>query len=114
MYSSVKFLSPIVTAGLPAPGPLAGAAPPLVDVVGVVEAVVVVFLDELPHAASATAARIATKPVIPVLSLVIWLSSWSLSNHVFYPHTASVTSGAIAAAIPSSSLSLRPRGVSPH
>src|ERR1700722_3962415 len=77
MYSSVKFLSPITTAGLPTPGPVlaAWAGPPLVDVLGVagVDAVLDVALDaaaldavllelddELPHAASTLASATAS------------------------------------------------------
>src|SRR2546423_8513418 len=62
MYSSVKFLSPIVTGGLPTPGPVgagAGLAWPMVAVAGVVDFGLVPEL-ELPHAASATAAATAT------------------------------------------------------
>src|SRR5579875_4229055 len=54
MFSSAKFLSPIVTAGLPTPGPLlAGFA----AVLEVLELVVLEPVDDdllLPHAASAT------------------------------------------------------------
>jgi hypothetical protein len=74
MYSSVKFLSPITTAGLPAPGPLpAGAAPPVVDEVAGVLAVeladeveLVLELDELPHAASVSITAIAGITVLIV------------------------------------------------
>jgi hypothetical protein len=65
MFSSVKFLSPIVTAGLPTPGPLAAAA----------AAVVVVFeLEEdvllLPQAAIPTLSAISANAAeIPRLNL---------------------------------------------
>src|SRR5947209_5461260 len=50
MNSSVKFLSPIVTGGLPAPGPLEAAG--VLDVAAGVLELELFF--ELPHAASAT------------------------------------------------------------
>jgi hypothetical protein len=54
MFSSAKFLSPIVTAGLPAPGPLP-AALELLD-----EDVLELLDDELlPHAASPAASATA-------------------------------------------------------
>jgi hypothetical protein len=67
MYSSVKFLSPIVTGGLPTPGPLAAAlGDAWVGAVVVPAAAFVVveveleeLFDELPHAASDAASRIA-------------------------------------------------------
>jgi hypothetical protein len=70
MYSSVKFLSPIVTGGLPAPG----LADDVVDVLAVVAGVEVVagvdaalvlvvceFELELPQAASASVAATAIR-----------------------------------------------------
>src|ERR1700722_6800253 len=64
MFSSAKFLSPIVTAGLPTPGPLDAAGVPVALVVAAgVLAVVLDVLDELlPHAVNTTAqiANIAT------------------------------------------------------
>src|ERR1700680_459013 len=63
MFSSEKFLSPIVTGGLPAPGPLAAGALVLAEVLAELE------VDEdfllLPQAASAMlrAARITTDRV---------------------------------------------------
>ena len=63
MYSSVKFLSPITTGGLPTPGPLeAAVGDPLTGPAGVAGAAVFVvelLFDELPHAASATASTTA-------------------------------------------------------
>src|SRR5205085_5842287 len=53
MFSSAKFLSPRVTAGLPAPGPLAAE---LVVVAAVLVDEVLVDFELLPHAASNTPA----------------------------------------------------------
>src|SRR5437660_12173708 len=50
MYSSVKFLSPIVTGGLPTPGPLPAAGVELAPV----DAVLLEDFLELPQAASVT------------------------------------------------------------
>ena len=59
MYSSVKFLSPIMTGGLPTPGPVAAAVGlPLVarrrrvEVALLVDVLELELDDELPHAAS--------------------------------------------------------------
>jgi hypothetical protein len=67
MFSSVIFLSPIVTPGLPTPGPLAAAG----GVAAVVTAGVlaVVLLDDLlllPHAASAAVLATANASVAPL------------------------------------------------
>ena len=78
MYSSVKFLSPIVTAGLPTPGPVAAAgglvrggaviAPPVFEPE---------LDDELPHAASAATVASASAPASArVRFLRIICSSW--------------------------------------
>jgi hypothetical protein len=50
MFSSAKFLSPIVTAGLPVPGPLDAGATPDVVALELLEDVELL----LPHAASPT------------------------------------------------------------
>src|SRR5437764_15003419 len=65
MYSSVKFLSPIVTGGLPTPGPLAAAGGLPLPAAGVLALVLLLEVeleleDELPHAASTAALRAAT------------------------------------------------------
>src|SRR5215472_572892 len=79
MYSSVKFLSPIVTGGLPRPGPFAAAggfaptAATLAELVGVVAvglAPVADPVEELPHAASTTVAATATAATPPRLRYV--------------------------------------------
>src|ERR1700723_3313764 len=65
MFSSAKFLSPIVTAGLPAPGPLAA----VLELVLLVEGVLELLDDEdelLPHAASPiTSALVANSVATP-------------------------------------------------
>src|SRR6478752_6893009 len=71
MFSSVKFLSPTRTAGLPEPGPLLTTRVVVLDVTAGVLAVVAVELVEddllLPHAASTSAsapsANIAAPPL---------------------------------------------------
>src|SRR6202451_3113099 len=62
MFSSAKFLSPIVTAGLPTPGPLLAAGVGLAAVVAA--GALAVVLDELlllllPHAVSTTASTVS-------------------------------------------------------
>src|SRR5690348_206029 len=54
MYSSVKFLSPIVTGGL--------VAPAFFSLASLFRWTFVLVLDELPHAASASPSRAATTP----------------------------------------------------
>src|SRR5690242_3673823 len=63
MFSSAKFLSPIVTAGLPAPGPPDALAP--------AAALLLVVLDDLllPHAARST--LIATTPSAATIILLL-------------------------------------------
>jgi len=75
MFSSAKFLSPIVTAGLPTPGPLAAAAVVAVVAVLAVELVVLEgVLLLLPQAAnpmpSAITANVAEVPDMNVLNLL--------------------------------------------
>jgi hypothetical protein len=86
MYSSEKFLSPIVTAGLPTPGPLvAGLITAIVAVVVLVLELLDDELLELPHAASArlTAHAVASAPTriecaLKLLNrLVINVASWA-------------------------------------
>jgi hypothetical protein len=77
MFSSVKFLSPIVTPGLPTPGPVA-AAGAVVDALELVAGVLALELLEddllLPHAASAiasaTSANVIEPPLIVALNLI--------------------------------------------
>jgi hypothetical protein len=64
----VKFLSPIVTGGFPAPGPVA----PVVDVP--VDVFVLELLDE-PQAATAIANATATAAVLNVLVVVLVLNA---------------------------------------
>ncbi len=82
MFSSAKFLSPIVTAGLPTPGPLlALVAVAAVVVAGVAAVVLVVLLVvdvlEEPHAASTSAsapsASVAESPLTTVPRVAVCL-----------------------------------------
>src|ERR1700730_16159947 len=80
MFSSVKFLSPIVTPGLPTPGPVAatGAVVGVLELdAGVLELVVLELLEDellLSHAASATVSatseNLAEPPLIIALNLI--------------------------------------------
>ena len=74
-FSSAKFLSPRVTAGLPAPGPVA-------DDAGVVELVLdEVLLDfELPHAASNTPAAASAANAATARPRATWNMIESLSS----------------------------------
>src|ERR1700733_14437119 len=71
MFSSAKFLSPIVTAGLPTPGPLVAAA----GAVAVVDVVELVLFEEdvlLPQAVSPTPAAIsASIAEMPEMNLLL-------------------------------------------
>src|ERR1700689_1641132 len=73
MFSSAKFLSPIVTAGLPTPGPL-DAVVAVLAVVAVVELLLDDVVLLLPHAArptlSADSATAASTLVIRELDLL--------------------------------------------
>src|SRR5450755_2402881 len=114
MYSSVKFLSPIVTAGLPTPGPLPAAAVELAPVLVVAAVELEELEEELPQAArerAAANARIA--PVAPfdlgkrILTPVRVLSGWSIKVQVL-----SLTIGTSAEPASSCPASFSPRGVS--
>src|SRR5579884_2828163 len=101
MNSSLKFLSPSVTGGLPAPGLLDEAE--LVEVL--LELWVLELFDELPQAATAIAKTSALRPAVMVLVMVApWSLVWSVQ--------AVSTTGAMVPARASCPVSFNPLGVS--
>src|SRR5436305_6503918 len=99
MNSSEKFLSPMVTGGLPTPGPLAaaaGLAPVAVEDVGAAALLVGLELeDDLPQAASSAAVSVASATASARFGCLRVLdSSWVV---VVGPYAGSVTMGTSAA-----------------
>src|SRR5436305_6323653 len=99
MYCSVKFLSPIVTGGLPTPGPDdALVEVPELDLPAELD-------DELPQAASATT---RASPAIPANTFFMLLLLLVVNHRA----PVSVTTGAIVSAGSFAPASFNPRGVS--
>jgi hypothetical protein len=100
MFSSVKFLSPIVTSGLPTPGPLAAAGAVVAVVAGWPALVALELLEEdllLPHAASASVSAPSANAAEPLLVNAVnllrlmgviaasWLLTCSSEDHISEP-----------------------------
>src|SRR5205823_7996372 len=113
MNSSVKFLSPSVTGGLPVPGPLfvESAVVAIVEVLAGAELVLLLLelLDELPHAASsigkATARTLASALLRELICMFLLVDDIEVQ-------TVSPTAGTRATAAPAPSApTFKPCGV---